>query len=175
MTAYPIFDGALELRQSGGARTLHGRFNYNSMATIRDRGRVRKEKFEPRAFRFAIDQEPDRRIDLLVGHDYGKPLASRQAGTLNIEDGTDAVTFEARLPDDPPSCVNGGGKNVPAIRSDVSNVLRAGWELVPRSPWEGPACGATRPPRGWRRPARGRGLSGPRGRSGALFGRLPAS
>ena len=28
----------------------------------------------------------------------------------------------------------------------------------PRSPWEGPARGATRPPRGWRRPARGRGL-----------------
>ena len=27
----------------------------------------------------------------------------------------------------------------------------------PRSPWEGPARGATRPPRGWRRPARGRG------------------
>ena len=26
----------------------------------------------------------------------------------------------------------------------------------PRSPWEGPARGATRPPRGWRRPARGR-------------------
>ena len=28
----------------------------------------------------------------------------------------------------------------------------------PRSPWEGPARGATRPPRGWRRPARGRGV-----------------
>ena len=28
----------------------------------------------------------------------------------------------------------------------------------PRSPWEGPARGATRPWRGWRRPARGRGL-----------------
>ena len=28
----------------------------------------------------------------------------------------------------------------------------------PRSPREGPARGATRPPRGWRRPARGRGL-----------------
>ena len=66
MTAYPIFDGALELRQSGGARTLHGRFNYNSMATIRDRGRVRKERFEPRAFRFAIEDET-RQLDILVG------------------------------------------------------------------------------------------------------------
>ena len=28
----------------------------------------------------------------------------------------------------------------------------------PCSPWEGPARGATRPRRGWRRPARGRGL-----------------
>ena len=130
MTAYPIFDGALELRQSGGARTLHGRFNYNSMATIRDRGRVRKEKFEPRAFRFSIDQEPDRRIDLLVGHDYGKPLASRQAGTLNIEDGTDAVTFEARLPDDPPSWVVDAER---AIAAGLMVGLSPGFTVPPTS------------------------------------------
>ena len=101
MTDYPIFDGNLEIRQSGRGRVLGGRFNYRSMATIRDRGRVRKERFESRAFRFAIEQEPERRIDILVGHDYGKPIASRQAGTLTIEDSADAVTFEAVLPDDP--------------------------------------------------------------------------
>ncbi|MYA29072.1 MAG: HK97 family phage prohead protease [Gammaproteobacteria bacterium] len=102
---YPIYEGHLEIRQSGGTRVLTGRFNYGSRATIRDRGRVRKESFSSRAFRFAIEQEPERRIDILVGHDFGKPIASRQSGTLKIEDGADAVTFEARLPDDPPSWV----------------------------------------------------------------------
>ena len=105
MNDFPIFEaGALEIRQSGGARTLHGSFNYGSMATLRDRGRVRKEKFESNAFRFAIE-DPERRIDILVGHSFDKPIASRTAGTLAIEDSADAVTFEALLPDDPPSWV----------------------------------------------------------------------
>ena len=105
MADFPIFEaGELEIRRSGGGRVLSGRFNYGSMATIRDRGRVRKERFEPRAFRFAIEDE-SRNIDVLVGHSFDKPLASRKAGTLEITDGDDGVTFEARFPDDPPSWV----------------------------------------------------------------------
>ena len=57
-----------------------------------------------RAGRFAIEDD-SRQIDVLSGHDFGKPLASSKAGTLDIEDGDDGVTFEARLPDDPPSWV----------------------------------------------------------------------
>ena len=103
MAEFPIFEAAkLEIRRSGGMRILTGRFNYGSTATVRDRGRVRKERFEPRAFRFAIEDET-RQLDILVGHDFGKPIASRKAGTLEIADGDDAVNFEARLPDDPPS------------------------------------------------------------------------
>ena len=34
----------------------------------------------------------------LVGHDFGKPVASRQSGTLAIVDSAEAVTFEATLP-----------------------------------------------------------------------------
>ena len=102
LTAWP---GSLEIRQIGGARLLVGAFFYGTPAVIRDRGRVRKERFESRAFDFAINQEPARRIDLLVGHDFGKPIASRQAGTLTLVDGDDAVRFEATLPDDPPSWV----------------------------------------------------------------------
>ena len=103
MAEFPIFEAAkLEIRRSGGMRILTGRFNYGSTATVRDRGRVRKERFEPRAFRFAIEDET-RQLDILVGHDFGKPIASRKAGTLSIADGDDAVNFEARLPDDPPS------------------------------------------------------------------------
>ena len=49
------------------------------MATLRDRGRVTERKrFESRAFRYAIEQEPERRIDILVGHDFGKPIGEPQ-------------------------------------------------------------------------------------------------
>ena len=103
MAEFPVFEASkLEIRRSGDKRILTGRFNYGSTATVRDRGRVRKERFEPRAFRFAIEDET-RQLDILVGHDFGKPIASRKAGTLEIADGDDAVNFEARLPDDPPS------------------------------------------------------------------------
>ena len=114
MAEFPIFEAAeLEIRRSGGTSTLSGRFNYGSVATIRDRGFVRKERFESRAFRYAIEDE-QRRIDILVGHDFGKPIASRKAGTLEIADGDDGVTFEARLPDDPPSWVVDAEKSIAA-------------------------------------------------------------
>ena len=114
MAEFPIFEAAkLEIRRSGGKSTLSGRFPYGSTATIRDRGRVRKERFSARAFRFAIEDE-SRQLDILVGHDFGKPIASRKAGTLQITDGEDGVTFEARLPDDPPSWVVDAEKSIAA-------------------------------------------------------------
>ena len=100
MGEYAAFEGNLEIRQFGGARTIAGTFNYGTTGTTSDRGRVRKESFASRAFRFAIDTEPTRKIDLLVGHDFGKPVASRQSGSLRITDGDDAVRFEATLPDE---------------------------------------------------------------------------
>ena len=97
---YAAYEGPLEIRQFGSARSIAGTFNYNSTGTVSDRGRVRKERFSSRAFRFAIDQEPDRKIDLLIGHDFGKPIASRQSGSLRIVDADDAVRFEATLPEE---------------------------------------------------------------------------
>ena len=35
--------GCLEIRQRGGGRSLSGSFPYRRTATVRDRGRVRKE------------------------------------------------------------------------------------------------------------------------------------
>ena len=91
--------GTVEIRREGdGPPTLHGRFPYGTMATMKNRGTVRKESFRSRAFRFSISQETEREINLLVGHDYQRPLASRRAGSLTIRDGDDAVTFEATLP-----------------------------------------------------------------------------
>ena len=130
MAEYPIFEAAkLEIRRSGGMSTLSGRFNYGSVATIRDRGRVRKERFESRAFRYAIEDE-QRRIDILVGHDFGKPIASRKAATLEIADGDDGVTFEARLPDDPPSWVVDAEK---AIAAGLMVGLSPGFTVPPAS------------------------------------------
>ena len=130
MADFPIFEASeLEIRRSGGMKILAGRFNYGSTATVRDRGRVRKERFEPRAFRFAIEDKT-RQIDILVGHDFGKPIASRKAGTLEIADGDDGVTFEARLPDDPPSWVVDAEK---AIAAGLMVGLSPGFVVPPAS------------------------------------------
>ena len=87
----------LEIRQIGGARQITGHFPYNTTATMADRGRVRKEMFANGAFKYAIEN-PARRIDLLVGHDFGKPIANRQGGTLSITDNPAGVDFVADLP-----------------------------------------------------------------------------
>ena len=101
---FAAWPGELEVRQRGGARTMSGRFPYNKRATVRDRGRVRKESIRSRAFGFAIDDET-RKIDLLVGHDFNRPIANRQTGSLIVADADDAVTFTATIGDDPPSWV----------------------------------------------------------------------
>ncbi len=92
-SVYPV---TLELRQSG--RVLAGAFRYNAVGTIARTGRVRKERFSSRAFRFAVN-DPDREINLLVGHDFDKPLASKLRGSLTLDDGDDALRFEATLPE----------------------------------------------------------------------------
>ena len=120
----------LEIRQVGGATVLQGRFPYGRLATISNRGRRRKESIMPRAFRFAIEQEPERKIDILVGHDFGKPIASRQSGTLTIRDSAAAVEFEATLPADPPSWVIDAEK---AIRGGLMVGLSPGFVVPPLS------------------------------------------
>lgn len=99
-----VWPGELEIRQVGGARELRGFFPYGRTATLSDRGRVRKESFESRAFQFTISDE-SRPIDLLAGHDWGRPLANRQTGSLAITDADDGVRFVATLPSDPPSWI----------------------------------------------------------------------
>ena len=99
MGEYAAYEGQLEIRRGGGGRSIAGSFAYGVKGTISDRGRVRKERFASRAFGYAIEK-PDRKIDILVGHDFGKPVASRQQGTLSIVDSAEAVTFEATLPDE---------------------------------------------------------------------------
>ena len=87
----------LEIRQEGQRPVITGRFPYGEMATIGDRGTVRKEMFAPRAFEYAIN-DPTREINFLYGHSFNRPLASRKAGTFTLEDRADSVAFEAVLP-----------------------------------------------------------------------------
>ena len=47
-------DGELEIRRGGGGRSLSGSFPYGRTATVRDRGRVRKEVFRLGAFSWQI-------------------------------------------------------------------------------------------------------------------------
>ena len=126
---HAIFDGAVEIRRVGGKRVLTGTFPYNATATTSDRGSVRKERFASRAFRYSVETEPERRIDLLVGHDFGKPIASRQSGTLTIADTADALTFEALLPDDPPSWVVDAER---AVDAGLMTGLSPGFRIPPR-------------------------------------------
>ena len=67
---------------------------YARISTV---GPVRRERFSPHAFRYTV-QDPTVDIQLLVGHDENKPLASRDAGNLVLEDRPDGVYFEAKLP-----------------------------------------------------------------------------
>lgn len=93
-------DGGLIVRaEPDGTQVLSGRFPYGSLAVVSDggrRGRPRKETFASRAFEYRVN-DPKAEIHLLYGHDFGKPLASRKGGTLDLKDGADALTFEARI------------------------------------------------------------------------------
>ena len=132
MGEYAAYEGQLEIRRGGGASSIVGTFNYNVRGVVSDRGRVRKESFASRAFRFAIDEQPDRKIDILVGHDFGKPVASRQSGTLSIADSAEAVTFEATLPEEAlmPSWVQ---DVIKAIQNGTMVGLSPGFRIPPKS------------------------------------------
>jgi len=92
--------GHLTVRtEADGSRIISGRFPYNSLATLSDggrRGRPRKERFKPRAFQHSVESD-EQEINLLFGHDFDKPLASKQNGTLTLNDTAEALEFEARL------------------------------------------------------------------------------
>ncbi len=88
----------LEVRQQGGRPTIVGRFPYNALATLADRGTVRKETILPGAFNFTLD-DPDREVNLLFGHSFDKPLASRKAGNLTLQDTEQFLEFVAQIPE----------------------------------------------------------------------------
>lgn len=84
--------GALELRSDGGATRLRAVFPY---ATETELAPGRREAVAPRAFASRIDAGED--IHLLSGHDYTKPLASREAGSLTLRDADAGLEIEAEI------------------------------------------------------------------------------
>lgn len=82
----------LEIRAEGDG--LKGAFHYDRDVHISDSGKVRKQRFRPGAFRYAIEQ-PDREISLVLGSP-DKPLASKQAGSLILRDTPTALQFEIK-------------------------------------------------------------------------------
>lgn len=92
--------GELEVRRAAdGATRLRGRFPYGKPAVLSDggrNGRPRKEIIAPNAFSYRVN-DPKEDIHLLVGHDYGQPLASRSAGTLDLKDTNEALIFTALI------------------------------------------------------------------------------
>lgn len=87
----------LEVRQQGNRPIIAGRFPYNSLAVLSDRGTVRKEQIMPGAFSYALG-DPKREINLLFGHSFDRPLASRSSGTLELRDTELFLEFVATIP-----------------------------------------------------------------------------
>ena len=131
MTAliWPCAD--LEVREAG--RTLTGSFPYGKLATLAATGSVRKERFAARAFAYSVDGPGrDREVNLLAGHSFNAPLASRGAGTLKLRDSDAALTFEARLPPDDlrPSWMRDA---ILAVRAGLFAGLSPGFRVPPAS------------------------------------------
>lgn len=129
----------LEVRKrASGAVNLAGRFPYGRNAVLSDGGRTgrpRKERIAPRAFAYRINTPSDhggkKDIHLLVGHDYGKPLASVRSGTMELTDAADAVTFEAKIL--PEIAETGYGREALAmLEAGLATGISPGFRLPPK-------------------------------------------
>ena len=142
-----VYEGELELRQSG--RRLAGSFPYSQksgdrMATVMNRGRVRKERIAPDAFGWqirefaklqdelagtiesALDearvqilrQELERRnIHVLAGHSYDRPMGDMLRSGARVTSTREALEFEVELPPD---------GDQPGYMRDTIAMIRAG-------------------------------------------------
>ena len=81
-----------EIRQQGEG--ISGEFAYETDSIVAATGKVRKERIKPGAFSYAI-KSPDREINLVLG-DNSRPLASKQAGSLILEDTPTALKFRVK-------------------------------------------------------------------------------
>ena len=157
-----VYDGELELRQSG--RRLAGRFPYSQksgdrMATVMDRGRVRKERIAPDAFGWQIRefgklqgelaaaisdsldearlqllrQKLERRnVHVLAGHSYDRPMGDMLRSGARVTSSREAVEFEIDLPDvaDQPTHMK---DTIAMIRGGLIGGISPGFRVPPRA------------------------------------------
>ena len=157
-----VYEGTLELRASG--RRLGGRFPYSQksgdrMATIGNRGRVRKERIGPDAFGWqirefqklqdelaqVIDGAVDearvqvlrqaierRNIHVLAGHSYDRPMGDMLRSGARVTSTREALEFEIELPDESnqPSYMR---DTVAMIRSGLIGGISPGFRVPPRA------------------------------------------
>ena len=157
-----VYEGTLELRASG--RRLSGSFPYSQkagdrMATVMNKGRVRKERIAPDAFgwqirEFAklqeklgdaitgafdqasqqiIRQELERRnIHILAGHSYDRPLGDMLRSGARVTSSREALEFEIDLPDvaDQPTHMK---DTIAMIRSGLIGGISPGFRVPPKA------------------------------------------
>ena len=76
---------------------FEGSYSYNTDEITSDSGEVRKRRVRPRAFRHSLSQPAsEREIVLQIGNSPGQILASRQAGTLILDDTDKALSFSVK-------------------------------------------------------------------------------
>ncbi|WP_069435906.1 HK97 family phage prohead protease [Methyloceanibacter methanicus] len=126
--------GTLECREDGGAGLrLHGRFPYNKTAILSDGGRTgrpKKERFGPKAFNYRV-AAPGKEIHLLVGHNFGKPLASKLTDTLIFLDTAEALEFDALIA--PAIAATSYGRDIIAmIMSGLAFGISPGFRIPPK-------------------------------------------
>ena len=165
MIEFPVFfDAELEVRaRGGGPGSLFGSFKYSTgpgrgMATVKDRGKVRKERIAGDAFGWQLDQfselqkemaqviedavdearlevlrqELERRnVHVLSGHSYDKPLGSLKSGAKIIST-KKSLEFEVDLPAeaDRPSYMR---DTVRMIRAGLAGGVSPGFRVPPKS------------------------------------------
>jgi HK97 family phage prohead protease len=83
----------LEVRSEGGTTRLRASFPYNAETELAP---GRREVFAPYAFAASVNNS-GHDVLLLLGHDMGKPLASRAAGTLTLRDSESALEITATI------------------------------------------------------------------------------
>lgn len=100
MLLYAPVASALTLRaEPDGSKTITGSFPYNSLATVSDggkSGRPKKERFASHAFRYSVNTAK-LDISLLYGHDFNNVLASKNTGSLKLDDTAASLDFSANI------------------------------------------------------------------------------
>lgn len=136
--------GSIEIRQEGEGRRLVGSFPYGATATVRDRGRLRKERFLPGAFDWSVrefarlkeagasvEELHPRNISILRGHSFDQPLGDLLSGSARVVSTRQSLDFEVNIPDDPPTYFTDLLKQIDG--GIVAAGISPGFRIPPRS------------------------------------------